>query len=338
MSFLIDEVQEAASVVSRLLTRNAPVCGVLGRRWQDKPPRLIVTCARGSSDHVATFAKYLIERYCGCPVASAAPSLSSLYARPLVLEGAVVLCISQSGRSHDLLAFVEQAREAGAETVAIVNDMSSPLAALAQTVLPMHCGVEHSVAATKTFMASLVAIIQLTAEWAGDDALRQALAELPADLAPTGSTPDAAAMETISAATSMFTLGRGLAFAIAGEAALKLKETCQIHAEAYSPAEVLHGPLAIVGAGFPVLAFLQNDASAPTTAETLQRLEAAGARLHSFGESACGATMPTAATKHPVTALVAQIQQFYLLAEACAHSRGLDPDHPRNLRKVTISR
>lgn len=338
MSLMRDEAIESAAVVERQLKANHATSAALAARWKAAPPRFIMTLARGSSDHAATFAKYLIERTCGRVVASAAPSLSSLYDARLALKNSAVLAISQSGQSADLLAFAQDARAAGAEVIAVVNDVASPLAKLADVVLPLHAGPEHSVAATKSYIASLSAVLQLTAHWSGDSALKTGLDALPDALARAAVDAPEELVERLAKARSMFTLGRASAFGIAGEAALKLKETCTIHAEAYSTAEVLHGPMAIVGDGFPIIAFLQNDRSVSTTRETLQKLEDAGARITTFGAAELNADVPVAASGPGLFALPPAILRFYLLAEAVARAKGLNPDAPRNLRKVTISR
>jgi glucosamine--fructose-6-phosphate aminotransferase (isomerizing) len=294
----------------------------------------VVTLGRGSSDHAATYARYLIELSgLGVLTASASPSVSSIYESRQDLRDALVLAISQSGRSPDLLAAAEAARAAGARVVALVNDAASPLAALAHATLPLHAGPELSVAATKSYIAALVAVAQLAAAWAEDAALAAALDGLPQTLAEAWGLDWSPALDVLAPAQSLYVLGRGPGFAAAQEAALKLKETCSLHAEAFSAAEVLHGPMTLVTDGFPVLVFAQDDASRSGVVGLARELADRGAQVLLAGVEAPGA-LPFART-HAALQPVALIQSFYRLAEGLARARGFDPDHPPHLRKVT---
>src|SRR4051812_37249732 len=169
------EAEEAGAIVAAQIAANARLVRSWAADLRARPPRTILTCARGSSDHAATFAKYLIETRTGTPVASAAPSVSSVYAAPQQLEDMVCIAISQSGRSPDLVAQLVAAAAAGARTAALVNVVDSPLAEAAERVLPLRAGEEASVAATKTYVASLAALVDLVAAWTGDAALARAL-------------------------------------------------------------------------------------------------------------------------------------------------------------------
>ncbi len=219
----------------------------LGEALRRFAPRAVVTCARGSSDHAATYARYLIETRTGLLASSAAPSVSSLYATKADLESVLFLAISQSGASPDLLAAARAARDAGALVVALVNAEESPLARAASHAIPLRAGLESSVAATKSYIASLTAIVQLVGSWTQDDELRAALEGAPDQLASAWQLDWSAAIEYLRPANNLFVVGRGLGLGIAQEAALKLKETCGLHAEAFSSAELRHGPVALVG-------------------------------------------------------------------------------------------
>src|SRR5215470_15224884 len=240
------DLQEAAAVVDRQAATLAPPLTALISELHRQPPRLVVTCARGSSAHAATFAKHLIELRLGIPVAAAAPNIATVYRRALSLKGQLFLAISQSGRSDDLIETAAMARAAGAITAAIVNDSNSPLAEVSQIVLPLGAETERSVAATKSFIASLAALLQLTAFWTDDPAMRSAYARLPNRLAQAGRLNWGAALTALREADTLITIGRGPTLAIAREAALKLKETCELHAEAFSAAEFRHGPIALI--------------------------------------------------------------------------------------------
>ena len=240
-------------------------------------PRAVVTVGRGSSDHAATFAQYLIETRLGVMTASAAPSVSSLYNATPDMAGVVCLAISQSGKSPDLLTAVEGAKAAGAFVIALVNDETSPLAALADETAPLGAGPELSVAATKSYIAALSAIVQLVACWTEDEVLLAALADLPGLLEQAWALDWSAATAALRDARNLYVIGRGVGFGVAQEAALKFKETCGLHAEAFSAAEVRHGPMALVGRGFPVLALAQNDQSRAGVDELVAEFVSRGA-------------------------------------------------------------
>ena len=335
-TLMFREAAEAPDVVRAQLVANAPVALALADRLRRSPARAVLTYARGSSDHAATYARYLMETRLGVITTSAAPSISSVYDAAPAMDGALCLVISQSGRSPDLLAAAHSAAAAGALVVALVNDEASPLARMAEVVLPLRAGPERSVAATKSFIASLSAILQLTALWSRDEDLVRALDGLPDLLSGAWRLDWSAALEPLVRAQSLYVLGRGLGFGVAEEAALKLKETCGLHAEAFSSAELRHGPMALVGPGFPVLAFAQAD-------ETLEGVEAAaracvaqGAPVFlAGGRSAAGVESLPAPPAHPALQTIAQAQSFYRFAESLARARGLDPDHPPHLSKVT---
>jgi glucosamine--fructose-6-phosphate aminotransferase (isomerizing) len=294
-----------------------------------------VTLARGSSDHAATFARYLIETRAGVLTSSASPSVGSIYDAMPDLAGTVVLAISQSGRSPDLLATAKQAAAQGALLVAMVNDEDSPLAAMADVVIPLSAGPERSVAATKSFIASLAATVQLIAAWTEDPEIDLALAALPDKLSGAWNLDWSAALPELSAATSMFIVGRGHALGVVQEAALKLKETCGIQAEGFSAAEVRHGPMTVVREGFPVLLFGQADESLDSVAALAIEFASRGARVISAGVPRAPGTMLPTIPADPLITPILQIASFYRLANALAVSRGLDPDRPLHLSKVT---
>lgn len=331
------EAAEAPEVVRRLIERNAEVCRTLGARLRGTPPRFVVTCARGSSDSAATYAKYLIELQLGTVVASVGPSVSSVYRAKLDMRDALFLAISQSGRSPDLLALAKAARADGALTVAAVNDEASPLAEACEIVLPLHAGAERSVAATKTYLASLAAVLQLVAEWSGDSALLQAVRRLPETLGASLALDWQAATDPLTAARHLYVVGRGVGYAAAQEAALKLKETSGLHAEAISAAELMHGPMALAGPDFPVLVLAQDDEALAGTREMSVALAARGVPVLAAapGGGWPGMPLPVVPGVAAFVQPIVTVQRFYLLAEAVARARGHDPDRPSHLRKVT---
>ena len=220
-------------------------------------------------------------------------------------------------------------------TIAIVNDVESPLASEAEHVLPLCAFPERAVAATKSYLTSLSMLARLVAAWTQDNTLQVSLERLPKALAAAWQLDWSAADRSVMDATSMFVIGRGAGLGIAQEAALKFKETCRIHAEAYSAAEVLHGPAAVVRQDFPVLAFLQDDATADSLEETCSKLAGMGSRVFVAGAQVPGCEqLPTVdfdARLQPVL----QAQSFYALVNRCAVSLGQNPDEPPHLMKVT---
>jgi glucosamine--fructose-6-phosphate aminotransferase (isomerizing) len=333
---MYNEAQESAAAVERQLTLNASLLKSLGERLRAQPPRFIVTCARGSSDHAAAYAKYVFETRLGLITASASPSISSIYDADLKLEGALFLAISQSGKSPDLLRSAQSAKEEGAYVVAMVNVEDSPLAELADTVIPLRGGPERSVAATKSYLATLAAILQLTAHWSNDEALHAAIARLPDDLRR-GWESDWSPLERgLVDVNNLYVVGRGYGFGAALEAALKLKETCGLHAEAFSAAEVKHGPMAIVGPNFPVLFLGQDDGTLENTLSVAAEFRSRGVPVWvaAPGVEGDGALPLPVGVEAIVTPLLA-VQSFYRAASALALARGYDPDVPPHLRKVT---
>lgn len=330
MSFMRSEASEAPEAIARFLDHNKTALHALGRRLRSMDPPVVLTSARGSSDNAAGYLKYLTEIALGVPCASVGASVASLYGASLRVRNGLSVTISQSGKSPDIVALQEAARTSGALTVAIVNVDDSPAAKSADICLPLCAGPEQSVAATKTFIVSLVASAAIVAEWKGDAALSKAIAELPEQLARARDLAWSSFIETTARAESLYVLGRGPSFPIASETALKLKETCAIHAEAYSAAEVMHGPLELVEAGFPVLVYAQDDVARPATEAAVARLKSMGAAV-----AVAGGDLPVIAADHPLLAPIPMIQTAYLAIETLAQKLGRNPDKPRQLKKVT---
>jgi glutamine---fructose-6-phosphate transaminase (isomerizing) len=332
---MAQELREAPNAIIQQADHLAAPIAAIAARLRSRPPQLVVTCARGSSAHAATFAKHLIELCLGIPVAAAAPNIASVYHRPLRLKDQLFLAISQSGRSDDLVANAAMARDAGALTAALVNADDSPLARTCEFVLPICAGPEHSVAATKTFVASLTALLRLVARWTEDDRLIAAIDRLPARLRAAGERDWSAALDAIAAAPSLIAIGRGPTLAIAREAALKLKEIANLHAEAFSGAEFLHGPVALVSTRYPILMFMPSDEAAEGLHRLAADLRGKGATLLAAGPDGA---LPVLAPDHPATDAICQIQSFYAMTVRLAARLGIDPDRPRHLQKITRTR
>ncbi len=330
------EARQSVAVAERQLRQHAAVVEV-ARAIRELDPQLAITCARGSSDHAATYAKFLVETETSIPTASHSPSISSIYGTKWrKLDRALFLAISQSGRSPDLIASAHAAREAGALVVALVNEPASPLGDASCMSLPILAGPEESVAATKSYIGTLLAIARLLAEWSGSEPLRDALESSPQMLSRAWDLDWDAAADALGGARNMFVIGRGSTLGIAQEAALKLKETCGIHAEAFSAAEVRHGPSAIIKGGFPVLILVPADAARESVASLATEMVDRGACVLVAGGFVEGAiNLPTLRDLHPALAPIASIMSFYKMAAALSIARGLDPDAPPYLRKVT---
>jgi glucosamine--fructose-6-phosphate aminotransferase (isomerizing) len=329
------EAQSASQAVRAQLREDGRSIAALGETIRALAPRAVVTCARGSSDHAATYAKYLIETRARVLTASAAPSVSSVYGIDQDLRGCLFIAISQSGRSPDLLASVAAAKAAGAVVLALCNSADAPLVSAADHVIPLRAGPELSVAATKSYLASLAALARLVAAWTGNRTLETAVTELPDLMERAWQLDWSSALPLLQTAEHLYVVGRGLGLGAAQEIALKFKETCGLHAEAFSSAEVRHGPFALLGPRFPALLLAQNDA----TRAGLESLgaELAARRIPVFvaGAAANGAhqlqTLECAAEIAPI--LLAQ--SAYRMVATLAIRRGFDPDRPASLSKIT---
>lgn len=330
---MLREIREIPVVVERQVREGAALYREAGERLRRKPPRFIISGARGSSAQAVVYFKYLVETRLGLPVAAIGPSVASVYDAPLKLENTLFLAVSQSGGSPDLAALQQKARAGGAEVLALLNVVDSPLGRGADQVLPLLAGSEKAVAATKSFVASMVAIASIVAAWSEDRALLQALQRLPDTLASTLLSDWSAAEVPFVAAHSAYAIGRGPGLAVAGEAALKLKETCRLHAECYSAAEVQHGPIALAGDRFAAVLFLNGDAADRSVLAAADRFRAARASIFTVGgaeNELAAATAPS-----PVLQPICQIASFYRFAERLSARLGENPDAPTLLTKVT---
>jgi glutamine---fructose-6-phosphate transaminase (isomerizing) len=336
MSRMLAEAREAPGAVARQLSENRDRWRAFGERLRQQPPTSLLTIARGSSDHAAHYAAYLIMARMGRLVTSMPMSLVTLYQSEIRCEGLASFAFSQSGQSPDLVGPTQYFRERGAVTCAFVNDPDSPLARAAEWLFCLHAGQEKSVAATKSFIAQLVAGARLVASWQDDAALAAALEELPAAMQRAVDTDWSEALAVLQQADRLFVVGRGLGLPVAMEAALKFKETCGIQAEAFSGAEIQHGPMALIDEGYPLLVFAPRGPAQAGLLEVARTMRGRGARVL----LAAPAGTPEAnltLVEGPIPELdpVCAIQSFYPMVEALARARGNDPDSPPHLKKVT---
>lgn len=330
------EAREAPAAVARQLASDSGAYRDLGALLRSQPPASLLTVARGSSDHAAHYAAYLIMARTGRLVTSLPMSLVTLYQSKIACRGLASFAFSQSGQSPDLVEPTRYFGDGGALTTAFVNDPESPLAQAAQWVFPLHAGTEGSVAATKSVIAQMAAGARLVAAWQDDAALRSALAGLPEALAQAASTDWSDALAVLQDADRLLVIGRGLGLPVALEAALKFKETCAIQAEAFSGAEVQHGPMALIEDGYPLLVFAPRGPAQPGLLALADAMRSRGARvLLAAPAGTPGAGLPIVETGSVDLDPVSMLQSFYPVIEALSRLRGFDPDRPRHLNKVT---
>lgn len=331
------EAASASKVVAEQLAQNGGVLAAIAAALAETPAPAVVTCARGSSDHAAGYLKFLLETRAGTLVASLPPSVASIYETLPRIGDGVCVAISQSGRSTDLLSTVEAMQRDKVRVIAMVNDADSPLAAMADFVVPLHAGVERSVAATKSYIATLFAGLHLTSVLAPATLPSSLLAALPQQLDQAWALDWTPLIDALADARGLYVIGRGAGLAVAAEAALKFKETCALHAEAFSAAEVRHGPMALFDADLPLLVFRQDDAAADSIDALVDIAVGQGCRVFVTGRARAGATALPVIDAPAIVQPLLQIQSFYRAANDLALRRGLDPDNPPLLRKVTVT-
>lgn len=330
------EARQAPDAAARLVEASDDLAR-LGERLRLLAPRFALTVGRGSSGAAALLAKYLFEERLGLPTASAAPSVRSVYGRKLALEQALVLAISQSGRSPDLIEFCRDAAGPSVLRLGFINEPDTPLAEALDLSLPLHAWPERSVSATKSCLAAMTLTLGLVGHWRNDPGVIAAFERAPATLAEALERDWSEAGDFLDGEEPMFVIGRGPGLAIAKEAALKLKETNGLHAEAMSAAEIRHGPFSLVGPDLRVLIFAQRDAAFDSLEALASELESRGSRV--LFVSAGGQQAASVSSQpEPVLELLAMLQRFYLLANAAAIRRGRSPDNPPLLSKITETR
>ena len=337
-SLMLEETRAAPARVAAMLERDGEAYAALAGELRLRDPAFVVTVARGSSDHAALYLASLAGILAGRITASLPPSLVTRYGASLGFERAFVVSLSQSGASPDIVRTLEAARAGGAVTAAIVNQADSPLAKTAAHFLPQHAGPERSVAATKSVIATMAASARLVAGWCGDHALLAALERLPERLEAALRCDWSPALDVLEHASALYVVGRGPGLGVAAETALKLKETSGVLAEALSAAEIQHGPKAVIGPGFPVLAYGLDDPGGADARAFAQDLATAGASVMLAAHApAQGAALhlPLPEPLHPLLDPIVAMLAFYPLAEALARRRGRDPDRPPGLLKVT---
>lgn len=335
-SKMLEEALAAADCVALQLASDGARYAELGRKLRSTAYSTALTVARGSSDHASNYVAYLIMARLGRVVASLPMSLITLNKSPLKTRDTLAIAVSQSGQSPDVVEPIRYFRDGGATTIALVNDAASPLAQAAEWAMPLHAGQERSVAATKSFIASLVAGARLVAQWQNDPELLAGLQALPEALRQAAGCDWSNAIEVLAPARNIMVVGRGISFPVALEAALKLKETSALQAEAFSGAEIRHGPMALIEEGYPLLVFATRGPAQAGLLQLADDMRARGARVLLAAPDDVATrdlTLPVAAT--PDLDPILAIQAFYVMAAQLSAARGMDPDAPRHLSKVT---
>jgi len=341
MSVLLDEIFEQPAALTRALNANKDTIAALISEIKRRHIRFVVLAARGTSDNAAIYGKYLLEITCGIPVGLAAPSVHTLYEAEVDYSGALVLGVSQSGAGTDINTVISHARAKGALTAAITNTADSDLAGIAEYVLSCDAGVEKAVAATKTYTTTLALFAQLASLWSGNPTLTENLpriAEYASKTLETESRIRPLAL-TLLHAERILSVARGLHLCTAIESALKIAETTYTATQSFSSADLLHGPIASVAVRTPCLLFLPNGKTVAMMSEVAEKLEAKGARVlrlsaDASGENALPLTDPGTELLSPIVDIIPS----QLLAYHLTVARGLDPDNPRGLSKVTVTK
>ncbi len=333
---MLSEAREAAQAVAHQLAHNDKEYSAFGALLRQQDPSAVLTVARGSSDHAAHFLAYLVMARMGRLVTSLPMSLITLYQSQIACKGLVSMAFSQSGQSPDLVAPMRFFSEGGAVTAAFVNKPDSPLAQAAQWVFPLHAGTETSVAATKSYIAQLVAGARVVAAWQDDLVMQSSLSALPGVLSRAAFMDWSVAVDVLRDVNRLFVIGRGTGMPVALEAALKFKETCGIQAEAFSSAEVKHGPMALIEEGYPLLVFAPRGPAQQGLLALAEEMRLRGAKvLLAAPLGTPGANLPMVETASIDLDPISLIQSFYPMVEQLARERGHNPDEPRFLAKVT---
>jgi glucosamine--fructose-6-phosphate aminotransferase (isomerizing) len=345
MSHLYDEIHEQPEVIARLISAESHTAARISGELRQRPIRYILIAARGTSDNAATYGKYLFSSVLHLPVGLAAPSLYTIYhTPPRTGPEALVIGISQSGESPDIVAVVDEARRQGAATLAITNELDSPLGQTAEYAIACHAGSELSVAASKTYTAQLTALALLAAHWSADETRKAQILQLPEAMQHTLGLGDAVRtrIERYRYMEACVVLGRGYNYPTAHEIALKMKELTYILIDSYSSADFMHGPVAVIEQGFPVILVAPSGEVYPDMLALARDLKDKGAELIAISDRPEALDMAITPLQLPVTmpewlSPMVCVIPGQLMAHDLTVAKGFEPDHPRGLRKVTLT-
>ena len=344
---MIAEIHEQPAAIARLIDREMKTVKKLAEKWTTHPPRFIFIAARGTSDHVALYGKYLLETTTGIPVGLAAPSVSGIYGASLRMNEALVIGISQSGEAADVISVLEQATRDGADTLAITNVGNSPITAVAQHTIELHAKPELAVAATKTYGSSLAALLMLAVAISKSPELQDEMERVPsliADVLHHEHQIDQK-IERFRYLRECVVLGRGYNLSTAYELSLKLRETSNVRAQPFASPDFVHGPIAIIEEGYPVIAFANRGVTLPSVMKVIADIQARGAEAVVIGNSPDALAIATVGfpvvPERDIPEVISPfpcIAAGQLFAHALSVLKGYDPDAPKGLRKVTITR
>ncbi len=330
------EALDSPRVVEEQFSENQQIYDEVAQYLNQKNPYSLISIARGSSDHAAHYLNYLTTTKMGKLTTSLSMSAITLFKTEIDVSKSVGVAISQSGQSPDIIQPIDYIRSRQSPTIAMVNDINSPLASAAEWMIPLHAGPEKAVAATKSFIASLTASASLIAMWKNDLELTRALHHLPDDLIKAQSLDWSIPIATLQDTKRIMIVGRGYGLALAQEAALKLKETCGIQAEAFSAAEIKHGPQALIEQGYPLLIFANRGPALHSMLDLANEMKSRGANVFLAAPPFVREKQLEIQTTHAEELdIVTAIQSFYLMIEELSRSLGLNPDEPKHLLKVT---
>jgi len=342
----LSEIREQPDALLRLLEHELEFQTV-SRALAERAPTAVRLVGHGTSDAAATFGTYAFGLLPGWTALRDTISLTVYYGATFDLSSSVVIALSQSGRTPDVVDYVQRTRRRGALTVALTNEPDSELAAAAEATIPLSAGPERSVAASKTYLNQLAALALLAGGAAGRgrefaDALRAVAELLSVALGPLEQAVSAPAL-AFAYVGRMYVIGRGLEFATAREVALKLTETCRVAAEPLTATDLAHGPVAALDSLFPVWTIASHDESLPAVIEGVARVRDAGATIVSSGTAAgeiegAAYVLPVPDPPYPILSPLLSVVPGQLFAAALARAKGLDPDHPERLTKVTLAR
>lgn len=343
---MFSEIHEQPQAIREFIAQEQTRVWKLAEHWRQRRPRFIFIAARGTSDHAALYAKYLFETMNGIPMGLASPSIASIYQAKVDVEGALFIGISQSGEAADVISVMEQARKAGADTLAITNVADSELAQSAEHLIPLHAGPEKAVAATKTFTSTMAALLLLSAALGDNQQLLSHLTYIPVLLNDvlTNAEEIISKVERFRFLEDCVVLGRSYNLATAYELALKLRETTYVRAQAYASPDFLHGPIATLYKGSPVFAFVNQGATLPSVIEVLEQVKSRGAEIIMIGNAPdalamADVTFPvnTSLDVPEVISPFPGIVAGQIISQTLSLLKGIDPDAPRGLHKVTIT-
>lgn len=335
---MMQEILSAPNLIQNQIKSNDSVYQEIAKILQRNKWNFSATIARGSSDHCSSFFSYLLGLKTNIFCGSLPPSLLSIHESAISFNNSLVFGVSQSGASPDIIKALEQSKKMGANTISFINEKESKLEQISNYTIPLGAGLEESVPATKSFLSTLTAMVSLVAKWCNDSELSYSLEKLPEALSKSFEIDFEPLLKECQNIEKMIILGRGLGYGIASEASLKINETCKIQTSPYSAVEFKHGPITLVNKGDPVIVFISDGKEKASILDMCRNLVSYGAKVFTIGASepiSGTISIRTNSVGNSIVDLITAIGAFYPFAEKLSNSRGLNPDMPEHLKKVT---